>query len=235
MNNIALYSVQPILSAGLQAALAASNAFRLSPVCESLAQLVEQIRVTEPALVLIELTRDVTLEVLKHIRSQAPDAPIILWVDTVSTEFAAQSIGLGIRGILRRCLSLELQLKCLQKVSEGELWIEKALSDMLLSSKRVSLTSRERQLMGLVAQGLKNKEIAFSLGITEGTVKVYLSRLFEKVGAADRLELALFTIRNIAALGLSEEWKCHPDEISRAVPLYLPAFVSRPTEAKLQV
>lgn len=52
--------------------------------------------------------------------------------------------------------------------------------------------------MTMLAQGLRNKELAYRLGITEGTVKVYLSHLYEKVGANDRFELALLALKNLA-------------------------------------
>ncbi len=91
-------------------------------------------------------------------------------------------------------------MKCLLKVAAGELWVEKALSDKLLSTSRVALTTRERQLAGLLTQGLKNKEVAYSLGIAEGTVKVYLSRLFQKLGVKDRFELALFAMEHISVI-----------------------------------
>jgi DNA-binding CsgD family transcriptional regulator len=61
----------------------------------------------------------------------------------------------------------------------------------------VALTKRESQLVSLLSQGLKNKEIATTLTISEGTVKVYLSRLFQKVGVKDRFELALYGLRNL--------------------------------------
>jgi DNA-binding CsgD family transcriptional regulator len=63
----------------------------------------------------------------------------------------------------------------------------------------VSLTQREGQLVTLLSQGLKNKEIATTLMISEGTVKVYLSRLFQKVGVKDRFELALFGLKNLTS------------------------------------
>jgi DNA-binding CsgD family transcriptional regulator len=63
-------------------------------------------------------------------------------------------------------------------------------------SKTVDLTNRESQLVTLLAQGLKNKEIASCLGITEGTVRIYLSRLFAKIGARDRFEVAVFGLKN---------------------------------------
>jgi DNA-binding CsgD family transcriptional regulator len=61
----------------------------------------------------------------------------------------------------------------------------------------VALTKRESQLVALLSQGLKNKEIASTLQISEGTVKVYLSRLFQKVGVKDRFELALYGLKNL--------------------------------------
>jgi DNA-binding CsgD family transcriptional regulator len=82
-------------------------------------------------------------------------------------------------------------------VQAGELWFEKALTDSFLCARRVALTQREGQLVSLLSQGLKNKEIATTLMISEGTVKVYLSRLFQKVGVKDRFELALFGLKNL--------------------------------------
>jgi len=63
-------------------------------------------------------------------------------------------------------------------------------------STTVELTPRESQLVSLLVQGLRNKEIGSCLGITEGTVRVYLSKLFIKTGARDRLELAVFGLKN---------------------------------------
>ena len=71
--------------------------------------------------------------------------------------------------------------------------------EQLLLTKRVSLTRREGQLVGLIAQGLKNKELGYALGITEGTVKVYLSRIFKKLGVNDRFELALYALKNVVS------------------------------------
>ncbi len=236
MNHIALYSTQPVLAAGLQAALADIHGFNLAPVSTTISQLVDQIRATPTKVVLVELTPEVTLEVLRTIQSQGRGASIILWVDTVTTEFASQAIGLGARGILRRTLSLDLHVKCLEKVAEGELWLEKGLSERLLSATRVTLTHRERQLVGILAQGLKNKEIAYTMGITEGTVKVYLSRLFRKVGANDRLDLALFALRNLGgpAPGSSSPMEApswRPTGMLQAPPMFVPGFMSRAADS----
>jgi two-component system nitrate/nitrite response regulator NarL len=198
MTKVILYSVQPVLVAGLQTVLAPLSGLMLSGVCPTVGQLMEQVQTDRPDLLLMEFTEEVTLEVLSALRSTTAHAPIILWADLISTEFASQAIGLGVRGILRKNLPVELLVKCLLKVAAGEFWVEKSLSDRLLSTRQVALTPRERQIVGLVTQGLKNKEVAFSLGITEGTVKVYLSRLFQKVGVKDRFELALFAMEHLS-------------------------------------
>ena len=132
-------------------------------------------------------------------------------------------------------LTLEQHLDCFRKVAQGELGLEKGLSDELLSSQRVTLTPRERQVMGLVAQGLRNKEIAYTIGVTEGTIKVYLSRLFQKVGANDRLDLALFALRNMAASGTLDApvHRAAADQ-PHPKPLFVTGFVSRPVERRLQ-
>jgi DNA-binding CsgD family transcriptional regulator len=106
-------------------------------------------------------------------------------------------MGLGVRGILRKTLPTDLQVTCLKKVRAGELWFEKTLTVSFLHARRVALTQREGQLVSLLSEGLREKEIATTLMISEGTVKVYLSRLFQKVGVKDRFELALFGLKNL--------------------------------------
>jgi DNA-binding NarL/FixJ family response regulator len=234
VTTIVLYSVQPMLSAGLQVILAASEGYRLAAACTDLRQLGEQIHRKAATLMLIELTPDVTLQALKELQAAGRTVPVILWVDHVSTEFASQVIAAGVRGILRKTMSVEEHLDCFRKVAAGELGLEKVLSDQLLSSQRVTLTPRERQVMGLVAQGLRNKEIAYTIGVTEGTIKVYLSRLFQKVGANDRLDLALFALRNMAASGTVETVSHTAPDQPRPKPLFITGFVSRPTERRLQ-
>jgi len=151
----------------------------------------------EPDILLIDLTSDVTFSILSELKKASLNAKIVLWVHSISTELALQAMALGVRGILRKTLPSELLIKCLQRVNEGEFWFEKALTDSFLSAKRIALTKREGQLVSLLSQGLKNKEIASMLLISEGTVKVYLSRLFQKVGVKDRFELALYGLKNL--------------------------------------
>ena len=197
MTRILLYSDEPVLAKGLESVLRQVEGFDLLPTCATLASLMEQISHGSPDLVLMDLTPEITYAVLSEMKHAMANSKTVLWVNSISTELAFQAMGLGVRGILRKTLPADLQIKCLQKVQAGELWFEKALTDSFLCARRVALTQREGQLVSLLSQGLKNKEIATTLGISEGTVKVYLSRLFQKVGVKDRFELALFGLKNL--------------------------------------
>jgi two-component system nitrate/nitrite response regulator NarL len=196
MLNVLLYTTQPVLVLGLAAALEEEGNCHLASVSSS-TSLLEALSRDRFDVLLVEATPEIDVKRLEEIQGAAEGVPIVIWVDAVSTEFVTQAVGLGVRGVLRKNLSLELQVRCLNKVAAGELWVEKALIASLLSTKRVVLTPRERQLATLVAQGLKNKDIAYRLGLSEGTVKVYFSRLFQKVGVSDRFELALYVIERL--------------------------------------
>lgn len=198
MPKLLLYSAEPILAMGLESVLRQATGFDLLPSCTTIPEVIESLGENEPELILMDLTPAVTFTVLSELKQFMSQTRILLWVNSIPTELAFQAMGLGVRGILRKTLPTDLQVKCLQKVLDGDLWFEKALTDSFLCARRISLTPREGQLVMLLSQGLKNKEIATTLMISEGTVKVYLSRLFQKVGVKDRFELALYGLKNLS-------------------------------------
>jgi DNA-binding NarL/FixJ family response regulator len=197
MASVLLCSDEPILAEGLAKILATSEAMTLVSYCSGIEDLRSQVESHQPDLMLVDLNASITFGVLSGVHEAASHAKIILWVHAISTELALQAMSLGVRGILRKTLPTETLLRCLNRVNEGELWFEKALTDSIMSARRYSLTRREGQLVSLLSQGLKNKEIATALNISEGTVKVYLSRLFQKLGVKDRFELALYGLKNL--------------------------------------
>ena len=196
MTSVALYSEQPILTAGIEAVMAGLEDCTLSGVFTALDPLIEHIRTRRPSVVLLDVTAAVTFSVLSELKLIAGDVPVVLWVEAASTGFVSQALAMGVRGILRKSLPIELQIKCLRIVAAGDLWVEQTLREQLLTARRVLLTRRERQLVGLLVQGLKNKGIAHAMTLSEGTVKVYLTRLFQKLGVNDRFELALLALKN---------------------------------------
>jgi len=194
---VLLCSDEPILAEGLARILEGSGTLNLVSYCPGIEGLRAQMETHQPDLLMVDLSAGVTFSVLSGLHEVGAHAKIVLWVHAISTELALQSMSLGVRGILRKTLPAETLLRCLTRVNEGELWFEKSLTDSIMSARRYSLTRREGQLVSLLSQGLKNKEIATALTISEGTVKVYLSRLFQKLGVKDRFELALYGLKNL--------------------------------------
>jgi len=203
MVRVVIYSDQPILAKGLESLIAADPALELNVYCSKVAALKEQLTNEKPDLAVLDLTPELTTGTLEELQKLAPECKLILWTNSIAGEFALQALSIGVRGVLRKTLPLEAHRQCLHRVYAGELWFEKSLTDSFRDSRRVSLTDRESQLVGMLARGLKNKEISYELGITEGTVKVYLSHLFHKSGAKDRLDLALQGLKNLGMAGVS--------------------------------
>jgi two-component system nitrate/nitrite response regulator NarL len=201
MTRILLCVGEPTLVTGLEHLLRQVEGFELLPTCCGVTALMESVsNGARPDLVLLDLAPNVTFAVLAELKRATADAKIVLRVNSASTGLACQAMGLGVRGILRKQLPPGLQVKCLQRVVQGELWFEKALTDGPASSRdRVVLTGREGEVVSLLAQGLTNKEIAAELQDSEGAIKVHLSQLLQKAGVKDRFELALFGLKNLAA------------------------------------
>src|SRR5437667_7029695 len=135
MTQILLYSDEPILAKGLESVLRQVEGFELMPTCITLAALMEQIGQDSPDLVLMDLTHEITFAVLSEMKHAMANSRIVLWVNSISTELAFQAMGLGVRGILRKTLPTELQIKCLQKAQAREPWVKKALTDNFLYTR----------------------------------------------------------------------------------------------------
>jgi DNA-binding NarL/FixJ family response regulator len=164
---------------------------------DSLSGTLDCLKSTRPDVLLIHLLWGVKLSELREIRAADSRCQIVLWGQELEGEFAFQAIRLGVRSILPGNISIDDFLAAVRNVHQGALHFDKDLLESMLSQKLVALTQRQGQIVSLVAQGLKNKEIAFSLGITEGTVKVYLYKLFHKLGMNDRLDMALYGRKNL--------------------------------------
>lgn len=190
------FSDEHLQQFALQHYLSGSPGVQLLGIARSSDELLTAAAQLRPDLVLVDLIPDLSLSIIRELRHILPSGSLVLWVRSISTELAHHALDLGVRGIILKTLPPEVLLQALGAVAAGELWLDKALTRDLLTARPIPLTRRESQLVELLSHGLKNKEIATALSISEGTVKVYLSRLFDKVGAKDRLELALYGLRN---------------------------------------
>jgi len=194
-----------ILAIGWKSLIATDSALELTACCSSIVALKEHVANGSPDLALLDLTTGLTFAALLELRNQAPDCKLILWTNSLASDFALQARTIGIRGILSKTLPLEAHRECLHRVYSGELWFEKHLTDGFRVVRRVKLTQREGQLVAMLACGLKNKEISLKLGITEGTVKGHLYHLFQKSGANNRFDLARRGLEARSVAGISAD------------------------------
>jgi DNA-binding NarL/FixJ family response regulator len=148
-----------------------------------------------PVAVLVDWPRGLR-EPLRAFTQSLGSIPVIAWQRSTASEPSLNALDSGAAGVLNDGSSAEDVLACLQAVISGRRWVPRSVTEAVLTTRRCNLSRREGQIIKLVGQGLRNKEIAFALNITEGTVKVYLSKLFSKVGVSDRYELALLGLRH---------------------------------------
>jgi DNA-binding NarL/FixJ family response regulator len=139
-----------------------------------------------------------------------PRIPKVFLIEADDRDLIVQAFRFGARGIF--CLtdsSFQLFCECIERVHNGEIWASTHQLNYLLDSfcqvaglRVVSacgeklLTSREEQVVALVADGLSNRNVASELGLSEHTVKKYLFRIFEKLGISNRVELVLYAMHN---------------------------------------
>lgn len=205
MARIIVYSDQAILAHGLECLIAADPGLESNGWCGNLAGLKEQLASGTSNVAVVDLTKEITIATLDELQNLAPMCKLILWTDLIGADFAIRALTFGIRGVLSKSLSLEAHRQCMHRVHSGQLWFEKSLTDSFRASQRVLLTRRESQLVRLLSRGFKNKEISVELGLTEGTVKVYLSHLLHKSGAKDRFALGLQGLKTLSLPGASSD------------------------------
>lgn len=113
-------------------------------------------------------------------------------------EDALAAVRCGARGVVHKRFAVDTLIDAIQAVSEGNVWLPPALQAQMTRdwiSESGQLTAREREIVALVGQGLRNTEIAARLFISEVTVKTHLNNVFQKLPVRDRVELALFAVR----------------------------------------
>jgi DNA-binding NarL/FixJ family response regulator len=184
---------------------------------ESLPVATEYIRKSRPDIALIgwPASSSNSQKVFAAIQeSKSPTRVIMLVKDDTKEDFL-EAVRQGCCGIVPKQTSTELLLKSIRKVHAGEFWLDRmTTADVIrrlakrasasphqaprpgLRDNAAALSNREMEIVVLVAQGYKNKEMAERMFISEQTVKNHLHNIFDKVGVSDRLELALYAIHN---------------------------------------
>jgi len=150
------------------------------------------------------------LDFLPELTNVSDNSRVLVLTGVQTPESHRTAIRRGAMGIVLKQQAAELLLKAIKKVHEGEVWIDRSMMGSVLSdvrsekreqahpegSKISTLTPREREVISLVSQGLKNKVIGGRLFISETTVTHHLSSIYAKLGVSDRLELVVYAFAN---------------------------------------
>jgi DNA-binding NarL/FixJ family response regulator len=197
MITLLLYTNSRVLEKGFLSIFTNENGFRIHTARGPLAGLLRTMDEISPGILLFDFAAAENFPDVAEVRRHAPGCGIVLWVDTISIEAGYQAMKLGVRGILQKCDDIDHAIDSLAQVAEGRMCFDQSLVTHFLESRTVGLTPRESQLVPLVVRGLKNREIASALELSEATVRIYLSALFRKLGVRDRHELAIYAMKNL--------------------------------------
>jgi len=169
---------------------------------------IQQAERLRPDVLLLDLAmpRMNGLEVLKMLAASARDTRIVLLTAAIEREETVQALRLGARGVVLKESATEMLYKCIHAVMKGEYWFGHDQMPALVDALRhmsappatpaETLTAREVEIIGAIADGATNRDVARQLGVTEQTVKNHLSHIYDKLGVSNRLELALFAIHH---------------------------------------
>lgn len=197
----------PMIRAAIEVLLRGTS-FEIAGMTGSGQATLEAVSELNPDLLLLDLQMPGVdgMDVLRSLRAEKSRLRIILLTAAIDDSNLLEAKALKVQGIVLKNADPAYLLDCLDHVSQGRTWIDPELAKRVrkLAASVAdrgavpALAPRERQLIGFVRQGLRNREIAERLGVTEGTVKAYLHAIFEKLGVGNRTELAIGADRFLA-------------------------------------
>ena len=196
---ILLADDHPMISTAIEALLR-NSPFEIVGMASTGEQAVQKVAELKPDILLLDLQMPggTGMDVLRKLRSDGGRTRIVLLTAAIDDGSLIEAKSLKVQGMVLKNSDPAHLLECLERVSRGGRWIDPELSDRtkeltetLGERETPSLSPRERELISLVRKGMRNREIAEQLGVTEGTIKVYLHSIFEKLGVSSRTELAI--------------------------------------------
>jgi DNA-binding NarL/FixJ family response regulator len=220
---------QAIFRAGLRKIFALEDDIRVVGQAESLEQTVTAIqRFSADILILEAALAPIPADAVTDLLRQNASCRLVVVLQEPDQEMTLDLFRRGAHGIVSREVEPEMLIECLRKVAHGETWLESRAVAWVMQAYRtqglrpagsrpkVSLTPKESLIVSCVTQGMKNKEIALRVGTTEQVVKNYLRKVYDKLGVADRLELALYCLNHRVIDGA---YQAKPDQSAPVQPV----------------
>jgi DNA-binding NarL/FixJ family response regulator len=200
---------QAIFRAGLRKIFALEDDIRVVGQAETLSQTQTAIKKFNADVLIFEAAlAPNAVEAVADLLRQNPQMRIVVVTPNSDEEMTLDLFRRGAHGIVSREVEPELLVECLRKVAAGDTWLDTQGTHWVMQAYRnqntrpagsrpkVQLTPKEAIIVSCVTQGMKNKEIANRVGTTEQVVKNYLRKVYDKLGVADRLELALYCLNH---------------------------------------
>jgi len=214
----------PIFRDGLCRLLALEPDFEVVAQAQDGRQVLDVLQQHQPDILLLDLKMPGLdgLATLQRLQTSKHKTRVIVLTASEDKNEFVQAMKLGTSGIVLKQSATDLLIKSIRKVNAGEIWLDSHTTAAVMRQfatgadeapaagapaassrerERSLLSQREREIVALVAQGFKNKEMAEKMFISEQTVKNHLHNIFDKLGVSDRLELALYAIHNNLHMG----------------------------------
>lgn len=193
---VGICETQPATAEGLRSLLENSGQLECAWVVPHLPIVVQLARQAAVGAVLLDRNfgQQLVLRTVEEILHHRPGTGVVVWGAAIGEAEALRYLQAGARGLMKKTASLSTIERCLVTVGQGAMWVEDAVAAVPAEESGPAfpqLTPRESQVLDLVRQGLRNREIAAALGIRPGTVKIHLRHIFEKTGIHGRYTLAL--------------------------------------------
>jgi DNA-binding NarL/FixJ family response regulator len=191
----------PIVLDGLEQLFRAQKDFTVVARCRDGAETLRAVRQHRPDVLLLDIRMPAPdgLQVIRELQKDSLPTRVVLLTAALEEDDVLEAVRLGVQGVVLKEMSPEMLMECVRKVAAGEQWIERrsltrALDKMLrreagFRDASAVLTAREIEIVRLAAQGLRNQAIADRLHISEGTVKVHLHNIYEKLQIDGRVAL----------------------------------------------
>jgi DNA-binding NarL/FixJ family response regulator len=207
VKSVAICDTEPIAIEGMRALLNASDDLQLAAAETSLLGGMEMVRQYSPAVIILDKTFGIhaIMDCLKRLRASGFTIAPVVWGLNLSEAEALRMLQAGALGVVRKTATTEALLECIRAAASGNTWMEAGVlqePERSVRGARSNLTARELQVVELVEQGLKNRDIGQNLGIRPGTVKIHLKHIFEKTGIRGRYGLALSGLKEKGLLSM---------------------------------
>ncbi len=222
---------QAIFRAGLRKIFAVEDDIRVVGQAETLQQAVTAAKKFSAEILIFEAAlAERPADAVQDIVKQASGLRVVAVTEMPDQELTLDLLRRGAHAVVSREVDSELFVDCLRKVAAGEAWVEPHAMKWVLdafrtqgarpqtSRTKVQLTPKEALIVSCVTQGMKNKEIAQRVGTTEQVVKNYLRKVYDKLGVADRLELALYCLNSRVLQDAKQAAPAEPQSAASQAP-----------------